>query len=258
MSADRHQPFSELDQALRSRDLERMARLAERGRTYFPRGAFLDCETGTVLMPGPASASDPVFGASGPGHAAGDAPDPGGTAGTTRFLREDATWQVPSGGGTYGLDAAQALGGSPPGQSISAGTTTTLSWTNGSVSNAMVSAHSAILAISGSSLQIQVAGVYLIGGFVWWNGVSPAAPSDHLSAEIVTGNLGQFTFSAADAPAINSGGWLNGANPQVYWQALPTTVFLSCTAGQNVTVNVNHDFSASLEVIPYLSFVRLQ
>lgn len=33
-----------------------------------------------------------VFIASGPSHASGLVPDPGSTAGTTRFLREDATW----------------------------------------------------------------------------------------------------------------------------------------------------------------------
>lgn len=46
----------------------------------------------------------PVFVASGASHAVGAVPDPGASAGTTRFLREDATWQVPSGvGGGYNL-----------------------------------------------------------------------------------------------------------------------------------------------------------
>lgn len=39
----------------------------------------------------------PVFGASGSGHAQGVVPDPGATAGTTRYLREDGTWATPSG-----------------------------------------------------------------------------------------------------------------------------------------------------------------
>lgn len=39
------------------------------------------------------------MGASGANHAPGTVPDPGATAGTTNFLREDATWAVPSGGG---------------------------------------------------------------------------------------------------------------------------------------------------------------
>ena len=44
----------------------------------------------------------PVFGASGASHAQGAVPDPGSTAGTTRFLREDGTWANVSGasGGT--------------------------------------------------------------------------------------------------------------------------------------------------------------
>lgn len=45
---------------------------------------------------------------SGTGHAAGLAPDPGATAGTTKFLREDATWAVPAGGGGGGSSVIQA------------------------------------------------------------------------------------------------------------------------------------------------------
>jgi hypothetical protein len=50
-------------------------------------------------------ASNTVFVASGASHAQGLVPDPGATAGTTRFLREDATWQVAGGGsGVYVSD----------------------------------------------------------------------------------------------------------------------------------------------------------
>lgn len=42
----------------------------------------------------------PTLGASGASHQAGIAPDPGGVAGTARYLREDATWGTPSGSGT--------------------------------------------------------------------------------------------------------------------------------------------------------------
>ncbi|MFT0167476.1 hypothetical protein ACLKMY_00410 [Paraburkholderia mimosarum] len=41
----------------------------------------------------------PVMGASGSSHAPGGVPDPGATAGTTRYLREDGSWQVPPGSG---------------------------------------------------------------------------------------------------------------------------------------------------------------
>jgi trimeric autotransporter adhesin len=43
------------------------------------------------------AASLPVFGASGNAHAQGAVPDPGATAGNTRFLREDGTWATPTG-----------------------------------------------------------------------------------------------------------------------------------------------------------------
>jgi hypothetical protein len=46
----------------------------------------------------PAAEMTPL-GASGGSHSAGIAPDPGATAGTTRFLREDSTWAVPAGSG---------------------------------------------------------------------------------------------------------------------------------------------------------------
>lgn len=57
----------------------------------------------TVLSDVPANAvftdtTYSVMGASGSSHASGLVPDPGSTAGTTKFLREDGTWQVPAGG----------------------------------------------------------------------------------------------------------------------------------------------------------------
>lgn len=55
--------------------------------------------TGTLLSDsGVPSARLATFGASGAGHSAGTVPDPGVTSGTTKYLREDSTWQVPPGG----------------------------------------------------------------------------------------------------------------------------------------------------------------
>ncbi|RQS84326.1 hypothetical protein [Burkholderia seminalis] len=75
-------------------------------------GVTLSAQNPGVALIGPATGSAaaptfralvgtdlPVFGASGPGHAPGAVPDPGSTAGTTRFLREDGTFQVPPGSG---------------------------------------------------------------------------------------------------------------------------------------------------------------
>jgi hypothetical protein len=60
--------------------------------------------TGAGLSGGGALSADltlagVVFKASGASHASGDVPDPGATAGSTRYLREDATWGVPPGSG---------------------------------------------------------------------------------------------------------------------------------------------------------------
>lgn len=47
----------------------------------------------------PGCVTPPTFVASGASHAVGYVPDPGSSAGTTRFLREDSTWVAPSAGG---------------------------------------------------------------------------------------------------------------------------------------------------------------
>lgn len=53
----------------------------------------------------------PNFGASGSAHARGAVPDPGSTSGITKFLREDASWEL-AGGGLI-LDSTFTGPGSP-------------------------------------------------------------------------------------------------------------------------------------------------
>ena len=65
------------------------------------QGDLINCAAGlscTLTMPIKSGklALDNVFVASGASHATGLVPDPGVTAGAIKFLREDATWQVPS------------------------------------------------------------------------------------------------------------------------------------------------------------------
>ena len=67
------------------------------------------------------TAALPLFGAAGPAHAPGGVPDPGASAGTTRFLREDGTWAAPaSAGGATG--SVTITGGSIDGATIGAST----------------------------------------------------------------------------------------------------------------------------------------
>ncbi len=85
-----------------------------------------------------------LFGPSGPSHAEGLVPDPGATAGATRFLREDGSWATPagagSGSGTLAAQNANAVaitGGSIDGTAIggttpAAATVTTLRANGGS------------------------------------------------------------------------------------------------------------------------------
>jgi lysophospholipase L1-like esterase len=54
----------------------------------------------TTINGSVAASQLPVFHGSGSAHAQGVVPDPGATAGTSRYLREDGTWAVPAGGVT--------------------------------------------------------------------------------------------------------------------------------------------------------------
>ena len=51
----------------------------------------------------------PLFGPSGATHAAGAVPDPGATAGASRYLREDGTWSAPAGNNS-GASSSGAVG----------------------------------------------------------------------------------------------------------------------------------------------------
>ncbi len=64
----------------------------------------------------------PLFGPSGTTHAPGIVPDPGATAGATRYLREDGTWDVPAGGsgGSPTGAAGGDLSGSYPNPTVAA------------------------------------------------------------------------------------------------------------------------------------------
>ncbi|MBB5327307.1 SGNH/GDSL hydrolase family protein [Tunturiibacter gelidoferens] len=66
----------------------------------------------TTLNGAVGAAQLPLFGASGAAHARGAVPDPGTTAGTTRYLREDGTWSVPAGtSGSGGQSIGTGLSG---------------------------------------------------------------------------------------------------------------------------------------------------
>jgi len=80
--------------------------------TFTPQAFTAGTITATTLnattINGSITASQlPLFQASGAAHAPGAVPDPGATAGATRFLREDGAWAAPL-GGTTGSSSAGA------------------------------------------------------------------------------------------------------------------------------------------------------
>jgi hypothetical protein len=80
--------------------------LAVTGTTGQAANSFLatpDGSTGAVGLRTIAAADVPVFVASGASHAPGAVPDPGASAGSTHFLREDGTWAAPAGAFTSPL-----------------------------------------------------------------------------------------------------------------------------------------------------------
>lgn len=101
-------------------------------------GKYLTTDGTDVSWAAVAGGGGSVFVASGASHASGLVPDPGATAGTTKFLREDATWQVPGGGG---VAIGDAIGGATAGRVLYAGTSGVL-------------ADSASLAFDGAMLTI--------------------------------------------------------------------------------------------------------
>jgi hypothetical protein len=58
----------------------------------------------------------PAFGGSGASHSQGGVPDPGATAGTIKFLREDGTWSIPAGATGSGSITSGTNVGSGAGQ----------------------------------------------------------------------------------------------------------------------------------------------
>jgi len=135
----------------------------------------------------------PLFGASGTSHAAGAVPDPGATAGTTRYLREDGSWNAPPGGGgatgaasiTSGTINGTAIGGSTP----AAGAFTT------------VTAGTAIAAASGGtgSAVAPAAGQVLVGN-VGGTGYAPQT----MSGDCALGSGGAVTCTKTNGVTFGS------------------------------------------------------
>jgi hypothetical protein len=122
-----------------------------------------------------------VFVASGASHAAGIVPDPGVTSGTTKFLREDATWQVPAGGGgspggTNGqieFNSSGAFGGFTMGGDATLNTSTgVLTVANGAITSAKQANMSALTLRGNPTGSSATPGEVTLGPGLMFNGTT--------------------------------------------------------------------------------------
>lgn len=173
----------------------------------------------------------PAFVASGGSHAAGAVPDPGSSAGSTRFLREDATWQVPAGGGGTGttavlLDYALASDLAAP-LTLTSGTWTDIignqSFTVGATTSNVevdVSGYMAVVGTDGSQRQcalrlvIDSAGTPVNKMLSGQTGMTNS-PGYAVNPLAGAGTVSLGSLSAA-AHTVKLQGYSNGANASLY------------------------------------------
>ncbi|AOJ62499.1 hypothetical protein WJ32_08530 [Burkholderia ubonensis] len=96
----------------------------------------------------------PPFTGSGASHTTGGVPDPGSTAGSTRFLREDSTWAVPpgSGGGGGTVTSIGGTGGVETDQASGAAITSSGSVRANRLPNVVTSAHTFVTGDRGAAI----------------------------------------------------------------------------------------------------------
>jgi hypothetical protein len=174
--------------------------------------------SGAAITSGTVSAARlPVFGPSGTSHAAGVVPDPGATAGATRYLREDGSWVVPAGGGG---------GGSGTVTSFAAGTWP--AWLTPTVTNA---ATTPTLAVAASSIPNTALAAI---NFSFLSGTATVA---QLPTGIPNANL------ANSATTVNGQSCALGASCTI---TVGSSAFSSLTSGSNTTAAMVVGTGASL------------
>ena len=191
----------------------------------------------------------PVFGASGTTHSPGAVPDPGATAGTLRFLREDGIWATPpatsSGGGGGSSGTAAITGGTIQsttitggtldgtaigGQTPAAGAFTTLkvtgcSWflngANQGLGTCNPTAWSAVSGVDGNNLQVAGSGPARLiiasngsnGAMAEFHFINTGAPSGSRNWRMTNSTSGQYTLDMnSDSYSTHTVGMQCGPN----------------------------------------------
>jgi hypothetical protein len=166
----------------------------------------------TTLNGAISAAQLPVFGGSGSTHAAGAVPDPGATAGTTRYLREDGTWATVNGASgmagqlSTNLLARFALndGSGTPQDSSGNGNTAALP---GGTANPVWTSQG--LSCNGTSQYFTATGTHAARTFVWASTLTP-----QLNASSPAGANYVSAFGVPDLSLVFGGGYY-GHHPAV-------------------------------------------
>jgi hypothetical protein len=186
------------------------------------------------------------FGPSGPPHSIGLVPDPGSSAGTSRYLREDATWHTPptsggsmtvssgqtlevQSGGTLLLDSGALLAFAGPAWNVTANTTATVS-AGVALAFVGVNAGTSVVSLSSLTWQLDSTSILVFAG--------PAVQ--------VTANT-TLTVSASVALAFVG---VNAATSVVSlssltWQLNSTSILVFAGPAWNVTANTTLTVSSS-------------
>ena len=135
-----------------------------------------------------------LMGASGASHTAGLAPDPGAASGATRYLREDATWAIPSGAGGGLTDPTTTKG-----DLIVRGAAAVTRLGVGADGQVLVADAAQALGVKWAAASGGVASVFTRTGAV------VAAAGDYTAAQVT--NAVSVLGSYADPPWITSLAW---------------------------------------------------
>jgi lysophospholipase L1-like esterase len=189
------------------------------GYSFSPQGfTATTINAGTVnatTLNGTVSAGQlPLFVGSGSGHEPGAVPDPGATAGSTRYLREDGTWAVPAdgvasgqsaGGGSTGSGAT--IAGATADYNFLQGSGTTLTDSTGNGNNGTLGAGTAAPTWTSSGLEFSIGqNVALPSALNASRTVSVAfysSPGAVLNANNIAGGIATFVTSSLGAGGLN-------------------------------------------------------
>jgi trimeric autotransporter adhesin len=198
----------------------------------------------------------PVFNASGIGHAQGAVPDPGATAGTTRYLREDGTWSAVSSAGSAGpgqiatnLLVRYALTDGTGAPKDSSGNGNNATVPGGSANPVWTSQG---ISCDGASQYFNSAGTRAARTFVWSSSqtVSVNSPAAAGPQYVTPFGVPDFSLSFGsnafygNHPAVSSGGNYNNSASS---DTLQGTHTYALTLGTNSTSDPDHFYVDGVE-----------